>query len=260
MANRPAARPTNRFEAAGFTRAAEPVKKRLICAIDGLEKTGKSHFALSMPEPIGVIDIDYGLDGVIQHWQDDREIYVRPAGISLDELKSLTKDEAQKSASKAYDGVLKAYTEIMGFARSIVIDNATELWELVRIAHFGKLDHVKPHHYGPVNQEFRSFIRAAYDQGTTNLMLLHKVKDEYVDDKRTGVKIRAGFSDTGYLVQVNASTWRERGASVPDCFHLTVTDCRQNAEMNDMDLSGADLNFQTLATMVFPGTKPEEWL
>lgn len=250
----------NVFERSGFTRANAAVKKRLIMAIDGREKSGKSHFALSGPEPIGVINLDIGLDGVIQKWQDDKAVWVQDVKVNIQELKELTPQAAAGEADRAYSTVVKAYKAVLGEARTIIWDNATEIWELLRMARFGKLDHVKPHHYGPVNAEYRELLRMAYDQERTNLVLLHKMKDEYVDDKRTGLVKRAGFADTGFLVQVNALTYREPGVDVPDCFHLQVQDCRQNAELAGVDLSGHDMTFQQLAMQIFPGTREDEWL
>lgn len=250
----------NIYEQAGFRRANEAVKKRLIMAIDGREKSGKSHFALSGPEPIGVINLDIGLDGVVQKWQDDKEIYVHDVRVDIQGLKELTPEKAAAEADRAYSQVVKAYKAVLGQARTVVWDNATEIWELLRMARFGKLDHVKPHHYGPVNAEFRDLLRMAYDQDKTNLILLHKMKDEYVNDARTGLVKRSGFSDTGFLVQVNALCYRGPEETVPECFHMQIADCRQNAELADVDFGGQDCNFQSLAMQVFPGTKEAEWL
>jgi hypothetical protein len=257
--SRPVTRGGNLFESAGFRRANEAVKKRLIMAIDGREKSGKSHFALSGPEPIGVINLDIGLDGVVQKWQDDKEIWVQDVKVNIQELKELTPQAAASEADRAFISVVKAYKAVLGEARTIVWDNATEIWELLRMARFGKLDHVKPHHYGPVNAEYRELLRMAYDQDRTNLILLHKMKDEYVNDQRTGQVKRAGFADTGFLVQVNALTYRGPEETVPECFHLQITDCRQNAELAGVDLSGQDMNFATLACQVFLGTKEGDW-
>jgi hypothetical protein len=250
----------NTFERAGFKRADTAVKKRIIMAIDGREKSGKSHFALSGPQPIGVINLDIGLDGVVQKWQDDKDIWVTDVKVNIQQLKELSPQEAAKEADRAYTQVVRAYQAILGEARTIIWDNATEIWELLRMARFGKLDHVKPHHYGPVNAEYRELLRMAYDQDKTNLILLHKMKDEYVDDKRTGLVKRAGFSDTGFLVQMNALCWRGAEDVVPDCFHMTIADCRQNAELANCDINGAELNFPYIAKLVFPDTEEADWL
>ena len=251
------------YTGAGFTRANSQVAKRLIMAVDGPEKSGKSNFALSAPEPVAVINTDIGLDGVVQKWQGDKEIWVMDIDINLQDLKTLTPKDAAAEADKAWKRILKGYRDVLGQARTIVADNATELWEILRMARFGKLDQVKPHHYGPVNAEYRDFIRTAYDQTKTNLILLHKIKDEYVNDNRTGKRIRSGFGDTGFLVQCNVSMWRDAtkdAPAYPDNFHMYVTDCRQNMEVAGMDVSGGDINFPTLATLVFPDTKEKDWL
>lgn len=251
------------WQRAGYTRANSTTKKRMIIAVDGVEKGGKTHFALTAPEPIGVISVDIGLDGVVQKFQADKEIWVAEHKIDMQSIKTLKMNEAAEEAEKALDRLLKSYKEVLGQAKAIVWDTATEIWELVRMAEFGKLDHVKPHHYAKPNARYRDLIRMAYDQEFTNLLLLHKMKDEYVNDNRTGRKQRAGFSDTGFMVQVNALAWRDRSKDappVPDCFHLTIQDCRQNAELSGVDISGADLHFATLATLVFPDTNLEEWL
>lgn len=254
---------TNLYTSAGFSRANSKVAKRLIMAVDGPEKSGKSNIALSAPEPIAVINTDIGLDGVVQKWQEDKEIWVMDVDINLQDLKTLTPKDAAAEADKAWKRVLKAYRDTLGQARTIVADNATELWEILRMARFGKLDQVKPHHYGPVNAEYRDFIRTAYDQTKTNLILLHKIKDEYVNDNRTGKRIRSGFADTGFLVQCNVSMWRDmtkEAPAFPDNFHMTVTDCRQNMEIAGLDFSGSDINFPALAVQVFPDTKEEFWI
>ena len=62
--------------------------------------------------------------------------------------------------------------------RTISVDTATELWELLRMARFGKLTQVMPYQYGPVNAEFRSLIRMAY-ASDKNLILLHKMRKVY---------------------------------------------------------------------------------
>jgi hypothetical protein len=251
------------YTAAGFTKANKKAIRRLIFAIDGPEKSGKTNFVLTMPEPVAVINTDIGLDGVVQRWQDDKDIWVLDVDVSLQDLKTLTPRDAAQEADKAWRKILKAYRDVLGEAKSVVFDNATECWEILRMARFGKLDQVKPHHYGPVNAEYRDLIRSSYDQGVTNLGLIHKIKDEYTDDKRTGRRVRAGFSDTGFLVQANLSCWRETGkdaAAFPDNFHVDVIDCRQNMEIAGMSLTGADAAFPQLAALVFPDSKPEDWL
>jgi len=151
-------------------------------AIDGLEKSGKTHFALSAPAPIAVINTDIGLDGVIQKWQSDKEIWVQDVRFSVADFREMKPEEAAKAADEIMKKVHAAMKAVLGQARTVIYDNATEIWELVRLSHFGKLDQVKPHHYVHPNNEYREIIRSAFDQSTTNLILLHKMANEYVID------------------------------------------------------------------------------
>lgn len=268
-----------RIPKGGFKRAGSPVAKRLITSIDGLEKQGKDHFGFTAPGPIGVISLDIGIDGVIQKFQDKKEIWVADyrVGVGLTgSLKKPTLEDMQAVSdvcAKVWAGIVKDYLDIMdGGARSVIIDTGSELWEILRMARFGKLTQVMPHHYGPVNAEFREFIRAAYDRTRengypedVNLIMLHKLKDEWRDGAdgkghRTGEYKRAGMSDAGFLVQVNAVAWRDpTELAVPNCFHLTVTDCRQNPDMAGTDLSGDLCTFPNLAGLVLD-CNPEEFL
>lgn len=251
---------TDTIAGTSFERANEPAKRRLIVAIDGLEKSGKSDFALrDTPAPIAVINTDVGLEGVVQKFQDHKEIYksdhILNFPIGGDPVKIATMANiVWAKAKKDFFGALENKK-----IRTLVVDTATELWELLRLARFGKLTQVMPHHYGPVNAEFRDLINRSYDYDT-NVILLHKLKKEYVTGKDgkgnpTGKWERAGFGDTGYRVQVNARTWRDTDGE----FHLLVIDCRQNEELFSEDFTAPMNSFPFLASMVFPDTTPEEW-
>lgn len=250
------------FKKAGFKRDIAPTKKRVVLALDGADKEGKTHFALTAPKPMGYISLDFGTDGVIQKFADD-DIWLAEFRVNIRALKELKTQDASGEAKKTVAAIMKAYEEVLGHARTIVFDKATQLWELMRMAEFGKLDHVKGHHYVEVNAQWRDVIQLAYDQDKTNLILIHGLKDEYVANERTGKRERAGMKETGGLVQCNALCWRDTSKDapgVPDCFHTTVMNCRQNAEMAGLDFYGEDCNFPTIAQMIFPDTKIGDWM
>ena len=136
--------------------------------------------------------------------------------------------------------------------RTIIIDTATELWELMRLARFGKLSQVQPHHYGPVNAEFRDILRKAYDTDK-NLILVHKQKPEYINDKRTGGVERAGFGDIPYIVQVNMVVGRDE-----DGFYFQVRDCRPNEALAGVEMREPMNTFPFLAAEAY-GTGTDEW-
>jgi len=227
------------------------LQPRLIASISGLEKQGKTHFALGAPGPVAMFNIDIGLEGVVGKFVDDKDIQVMDIELSQEPEKALDEWEAVKTA---YMNKLRDPN-----VRTIIWDTATEMWELVRIARFGKLVQVMPFHYGPVNAEFSKLLKAAYDTNK-NLILLNRMKAVYINDKRTKDYERAGFSGTGFLAQVNAQVYRdESDEDGPGEFHCYVKDCRQNPDLAGEVLSGEMCSWQWLASMVVEGTSPEDW-
>lgn len=236
----------------GFKNAKERESlNRIIVSLSGLEKQGKTHFSLTAPGPIAFFSVDIGEEGVIGKFMDTKRIEVY-------EVEHLGEDAADKAPDE-WKRFINAYRFALrhGDFKTIVLDTATELWELLRLSRFGRLTQVMPHHYGPVNAEFRTLIREAYGFNK-NLILLHKMKQEYIGEKKTGKWERAGFSDTGFLVQVNARAYRYSESDGGN-FAIQVDDCRQNPDLCEMEFEGPMCNFQMLACNVLPDVDPANW-
>jgi hypothetical protein len=116
-----------------------------------------------------------------------------------------------------------------------------------------------------LNAKYRDLIQRAYETGT-NLCLIQKTKEKWTSiestDKNgrkvmkpnpTGVMEPTGFKEAGYIVQANLRHYwtRERG------FGVEVLNCRQNMGVAGQEYD--DLDFPTLAQLVFPETDEEEW-
>lgn len=241
----------------GVTRATGAVKRRIILAVQAREKRGKSNFSLTAPAPITTFDFDVGLEGVIEKFAGEKEIHVgdyrRDKGLILD----------QAGWGVSWDMFKKEYTAAVTnpAMRTLVIDTATEAWEMIRLARFGPRASAKPVHYAPVNDEFRELVRLAYGSDK-NLILLQKMKEEYITSKadstisnRTGKYLLAGFTDTPYLVQMNLFLDRTE-----DGFLCRILDCRQNPMIAGLELYNEDINFQSIGTLVFPDTSEGDWL
>lgn len=239
----------------GFGEVDPTVNPRLIMAIDGLEKSSKSHTALTAPAPTAYFNVDTGLEGVI-HKFAHKEVY----------LFDMIVPDGEKEAKAEWERFTKAYFAMLKDPdiRTIVGDTATEWWELIRMARFGKTTQVMPYMYGPVNAEFRKLIKAAY-ASDKNLILLHKLGDVYVNNEPNGEYKRLGFKDTGYLVQMNCRVYRDDsyedddGNHVPGEFHLYVQDCRQNPDLAGQDFTAPFNQFSMLASLVLPSTEPGDW-
>ena len=247
---------------AGFEPIETDIQPRLILALDGKEKSGKTHFSLTAPDPIAYFAIDMGHEGVVRKFVDgevaskiilraDKQIKV--PDISVYDKKT---DSLKIDATAAWEKMRSAYKAACESPtiKTVIVDTATEMWELLRLARLGKVAQVKPQHYGPVNAEMRGVVRDAYDSNK-NVILIHKLKKEYKSDSWSGKYERAGFSDMGYMVQVNATMTYDG-----DDFVCTVTDCRQNTSVRGMEFEGDPMcSFPFLGASVFPGTSLDQW-
>jgi hypothetical protein len=239
----------------GFHKADTIVKRRLIVSVEAQEKSGKTNFLLTAPGPLVVFDLNNSLEGVIHKFAGYKDIYVSDYTKTGGAVTPVVWKSTWEKLQKEYLAALKEPS-----VRSVGVDTATEMWELKRMGEFGKLLQVMPHMYPPVNAQFRDLVYAAYTSGK-NLILTHKMKEEYVASKanpaisnRTGKFIRSGFSDMAYMVQINLSLWRSE-----DGFVAKVLDCRQNPDIVGMELYNEDINFQMLGSLVFPDTDPQAW-
>src|SRR4030042_1922186 len=120
----------------GFKKADPTVRKRLILSVMGREKSGKTHFALTAPAPIVMFGIDMGCEHVVKKFLNDGKVILDSPEIEvpnasdykdLDKLCQVASDEWKKFLS-AFELVLRN-PEV----RTIVLDTATELWDLLRL-------------------------------------------------------------------------------------------------------------------------------
>lgn len=211
--------------------ADETVPKRLVLAVDGLDKHGKTRFALSAPKPLVYLDFDIGKEGVLQKEANFENgiLTCKPFAFMPSEIAWEIDDEtvrSKKVMEKAEPeltrfretylaAVRKPLLKVNGKplpARTLVIDTGTEAWELLRLCHLGKLTKVMAHHYTEVNSMMRDLVRAAFESHV-NVIWLHKLKAEWKDNaegkgRKTGTLERGGFEGMSYLVQANVIVYR----------------------------------------------------
>jgi len=243
-----------------FIRATGERNRRLIVNIEGEEKSGKDHMALTYNEgPIYLHSFDIGTEGVVdkfapggEFWYEGRpDIMIAEYELEMQPGEGSAK-EVGSAAGRVWDGFVSNYKDSVLSAKAnqglVIVDTGTEMWELLRLASFGKLTQVMPHHYGPVNAEMRELVRFAYEGHCA--ALLHKSVDEWENyvgsdgkekGRKTGRKGRKGFSDMPFLVQCNVQCWREDLETGGSNFWATVIDCRQNPDLNNTTI-GNDFN------------------
>lgn len=237
--------------------------KGILASVEGLQKTGKTELGLSMPGNLYILNLNWGLAGIVEkHVRAGRDIYVQDIQIPLS--KELPGQAFTLLASAAAEQWRKAILSLQEAIKapeisSIFIDTGSELWDLLRIARLGKLQQVMPVQYAAVNAEFRQLLQILLTC-KKNVLLSHKVKPEYVNDQRTNRFERAGFGDIGFDVQVELRSERDLKKEGDDQFSLTFLDCRANKDLRGQVLTGKDCNFLKIAQLVYPDTTPEDWL
>lgn len=220
------------------------VRKSLYMVVMGVTNSRKTTFSLSMPEPVAVFNFDGLLYDVVHRHYPDKKI------ISItDELVMIAKDSDEENQAQAnviwgrfkptyYNALSVPLSEV----RSISIDTTSHLWEIARWADLGKLMQIQAHHYGAVNQQFRSLMQSA-KFGNKNVMFTHRVKDEWINNKATGNKTLAGFGDMADESEIFLQT-----SVIMDSPEIRVLKCKPNPEKEGHTYKGDDqCNFAYIA-------------
>jgi len=195
----------------------EFVRRVALTEIYGDTNTGKTTLALSAPGPIAFLHAAEKVDGVIQDFARQKKIRVH----NFNGTFTGRPEDIARAAMEVWKGLVAAWDDAWGWARTIVVDTHTEAWELIRIAYFGgyKPEKGRPDaNYGPVNAEWRSLFKKFRAQDRCNLIVIGQTKDEYkvaskgIDNKlgeRTGKTIRAGQREVPYFADVVLRMSRE---------------------------------------------------
>ena len=236
----------------------------------GLEGQGKSSLALTLAElgAVGYVDIDQSVDRA--HKPSKKQM----AGVKI--LPVRYAPGMGEEATKAVCGPVwldlekKVRTAAETWATGgIIIDTATEDWEVLRLGSFGTLNpkgNRMDRLYGPVNARYRMHLRHIYRTNRRQLVTIHQLKDDYKDVKgsdgqlksiKTGKQVRAGFKEIGYMADVAIRVHR-----VGSDFKATIEVCKLSPNGPDLEgteIDGDQLNFLSIVTMA-TDTEPEEWL
>lgn len=288
-----------------------PARRRLVISISGRDKHGKTHLALTAPGPVVYLDFDIGTEGVIEKFQSGEANYGVPKIIIRSKpfvVKPPEVVEGGQDAEKIAEGEWKRFhgsylralrepvIKIHGKphrARTIIVDTGSEMWELVRLAEFGKLVQVPTYKYREVNSIMRDMVRQALD-GDVNVIFLHKLDNEWTKgakdaagnekNSKTGVATVKGFDEMAHLVQANifayrapmfdtrpaewkikvglgeADTWTAEPRNAGELgFRSRIINCRHNPQLEGVELCDDMIDFKTLARMIVPGTTAEDW-
>jgi hypothetical protein len=250
----------------GFIRAGIEITPRLIVCTQAMQKCGKTHWYLTGPPPIAVIDIDDGIHRAIKGFQKEKEIYVARYRKAFTGIR--VNGNSAKEISDAADAQLQQmrtdYIQALGEARTVAVDGAAELYEIARLASFGRTEKVLERDYGPVNREMKMWVDLARNSNA-NVVFTHRMKREYQYIKETkkseptGEMVLEGWGKMVYECDLVVQHWVDDKEPIPDRYHSTVISCGMNPELDGEDYQGELNNFATIGQLVFPETTEDQW-
>ncbi len=273
------------MEKAGYAGEVPAESASMVLGIQGMPKTGKTSLALSAPGPIAYHALDTGDDGVIQkakaagktvfpmshRYYLPRELRVEPEFPPREKDKEgewrPSEEEInwfQTRAKWVNDNCWQPFEDanddaIAAGVRTIVWDTDTEVWEMKRMARFGKLLQNPQMFYPKVNGEYKELVRRIKDSGV-NLMMVRQLKEDYTTKKW----VEQGMSKLGYLVDAKVETYQrpsyQRGKEMmPMEFGITVLSARHKMELVGTKVVLGSPDFMSLAAMLKPAVDPDLW-
>ena len=256
-------KPTDEFSR--YDKATQPVKQRIIALSAGEPGSRKTSFWLEAPGPIIVFSMDRGLDGVIQRYQETKDIYVKeypwfPIG-----------EDVVERASEVRAEFIEDYEHAMTIARTVVLDKGDDFWNLYRMAE-GLTGGDAQKDYAVVNAKMRHLLNLA-KASDINLGVIAGLKDKWgpvvnrrtgqVGQGPTGERVPAGFKEMEGLVHMvlihtglSPATWQVQVGKVRGPGSMDLAE-----QTFPFDLgNGETLTFAKFGMMVFPDSDESSWI
>lgn len=235
--------------------------RRLTLRIAGLQKTGKTYKALTAPGPLAYFDLN-------QRGKSALNKIVTDEG---KEIHHFDYNVGGHSGEKDWETLWARFDKDFydaaeaDFIRTLVLDSDTDVWELLRLARFGKTEAIMPNRYTPLNKEMRDLFEAV-NATDKNLIVVSEMKRNYKEFRDANGNVRPywegdyvphGWSNTGFKVQMNATSHFDVKTNE---FSLYVNDCGVNPNLAGQTLSGPDSDFPFLAAAAYPETDVTQWM
>jgi hypothetical protein len=118
---------------ARFQRAGDVTKQRMIAASYGEAGSGKTTWWLGAPAPIVIQSFDMGLEGVVEEFAKQKDIYV----IEYEMMEADGSELNQAHAIEVRDKFIADYEVAIQSARTVIWDRETDVWDAFKYAEHG---------------------------------------------------------------------------------------------------------------------------
>lgn len=185
-----------------------PAVQGLKVGVYGLPNTGKTHFALTAPKPMFVIDTEFGSRMVAEKFSDKDQIYIMEA-LQLDSNMEPDPIASLIQIEKALSAVVKYVQENPGIRGTIVIDSASDIWTWIGVwlEEEGaqkrlKTGDIPRFEWGRANKRYLQLIYKLL-RSKWNVILTGKVQEAFAEDGRpTGIFRSRWQKDTEHWLDI----------------------------------------------------------
>lgn len=255
----------------------------LVASICAQEGGGKTEFGAGCPDPNSYHSVDPNTEEVLEKWQDQKKIFL--TNYDLPSAAFGDKADIQADAEAVLTEFLDKLKPIIRkearrMPKTVVIDTATEFFELALLADHGRAVQILPEMRTKTNYKWKSVINGLKRSGC-NVILLHRLRDKYENKtirtrdgaKEERVKIegeyeREGFSKTGFLVNVEAFLFHDPTREKGEHYGIEIVRCTQRPVLigkqywGSVEVEGEEIraaSFEFLATKVYKNTTLGDW-
>lgn len=271
-----------------FETPAEGLTPFHVLSVEGATGTGKTFQAVNgAPGRIAIASTDARWEPIVAHFGRENFLcanYFTEIDLSADELFRDNQREAAKSAADSqanritnnlWNPFSRDYKQVIRdpSVRTVVLDQADEFNEYLRLANFGKLEKNPQIASGPVNMEMKGLVREAISR-RKNLVLIHQMQPRYrqvegdngkekseavTDAGGNPVLKRRGNKSLEYLIQSFIRTEFQPAAAPGEAptFWIRILQAKENPAVNGQLLPACD--WTTLMSFLAPRTPPEAW-
>lgn len=254
----------------------ELTRRCVMVRIYGNSDTGRTTLAFTAPGPIAYINSFEKREGILQ--RKAAETLVREH--KFQEAFAGTPDQAQQLAHESMAGVERRVSDAYTWARSIILDTDTALWDLCQLARLGSLvraDRSEKDNragqliYTEINQRWMRLIKEfnyrADNPGnpsTTNLILIGSTGDEYKGKDRTGRTIAKGqkslFQSCDVVVRTDYTmTVPIIGQPPTTVYHATIEKPWYEASARGVRVSSDEGTLSFAGIMTTITGDPDKW-
>ena len=248
---------------ARYIKADATIKPRIIAASFGEIGSGKTSFWLGAPGPIVIQTLDQGLEGVVEPYTKEKDIYIANYDLAIEPGAEYT----HQCAVEARDKFVEDFEHAIGVARTIVWDRESDMFPLFSFAEFGTDDPfgaATPKDWDKLKGKIRRLIAMA-KAADVNFGIIQGMRNEWKSSvnpntgKKTGIstgnRITSGMEEIDALVHITIEHVYEKGQ-----FGLNIGKSRGPGGREIQGQSFFNLTFVEFAQLVFPDSSEEDWI